>query len=187
LDESEGTLLFSAARSLCWYWKETPEKALFFAHSVIFPLVFLPLPTFNQQRCLFPDDSIEHSPVFLGNPYTLPTPFTGGSHPMAKAAVKPLSKTEVFANIADATGLTKKQVGSVFDALNDQIKKAVSGRGPKSFTLPGLCKIVVQHKPATKERKGINPFTKEETVFKAKPARNVVKIRPLKKMKDMVS
>jgi hypothetical protein len=53
--------------------------------------------------------------------------------------------------------------------------------------MPGLCKIVVQHKPATKERKGINPFTKEETVFKAKPARNVVKIRPLKKLKDMVS
>ena len=47
--------------------------------------------------------------------------------------------------------------------------------------------IVVQHKPATKERKGINPFTKEETIFKAKPARNVVKIRPLKKLKDMVS
>lgn len=105
---------------------------------------------------------------------------------MAKATVKPLSKTEVFSNIADATGLTKKQVGSVFDALNDQIKKAVSGRGPKAFTIPGLCKIVVQHKPATKERKGINPFTKEETIFKAKPARNVVKIRPLKKMKDMV-
>jgi nucleoid DNA-binding protein len=106
---------------------------------------------------------------------------------MAKATAKPLSKTEVFSNIADATGLSKKQVGSVFDALNDQIKKSVTGRGPKSFTLPGLCKIVVQHKPATKERKGINPFTKEETVFKAKPARNVVKIRPLKKMKDMVS
>lgn len=105
---------------------------------------------------------------------------------MAKATVKPLSKTEVFSNIADSTGLTKKQVGSVFDALNEQIKKAVSGRGPKSFTIPGLCKIVVQHKPATKERKGINPFTKEETIFKAKPARNVVKIRPLKKMKDMV-
>jgi nucleoid DNA-binding protein len=106
---------------------------------------------------------------------------------MAKATAKPLSKTEVYSNIADATGLSKKQVGSVFDSLNDQIKKSVSGRGPKSFTIPGLCKIVVQHKPATKERKGINPFTKEETVFKAKPARNVVKIRPLKKMKDMVS
>lgn len=106
---------------------------------------------------------------------------------MAKAAPKPPSKTEVYANIAEATDLSKKQVAAVFDALNDQIQKALSGRGPKTFTIHGLCKIVVQHKPATKEREGINPFTGEPTVFKAKPARNVVKIRPLKKLKDMVA
>ena len=106
---------------------------------------------------------------------------------MAKTATKkPPTKTEVFANIADATGLTKKDVSAVFDALNDEIARALGSRGPKTFTIHGLCKIVVQHKPATKERKGINPFTGEETVFKAKPARNVVKIRPLKKLKDMV-
>ena len=106
---------------------------------------------------------------------------------MAKSATKkPPTKTEVFANIADATGLTKKDVSAVFDALNDEIGRALGSRGPKTFTIHGLCKIVVQHKPATKERKGINPFTGEETVFKAKPARNVVKIRPLKKLKDMV-
>ena len=64
--------------------------------------------------------------------------------------------------------------------------QAVGKRGPGLFTVPGLCKIVVQHKPATKARKGTNPFTGEETVFKAKPARNVVKIRPLKGLKDMV-
>jgi nucleoid DNA-binding protein len=106
---------------------------------------------------------------------------------MAKATTKPPSKTEIYANIADQTGLSKRDVSAVFDALNDQIKKSLSRSGSKMFTIPGLCKIVVQHKPATKERKGINPFTKEETVFKAKPARNVVKIRPLKKLKDMVS
>ena len=106
---------------------------------------------------------------------------------MAKATVKPPSKTEIFASIAETTGLTKRDVSAVFDALNEQIKKALSRGGSKSFALPGLCKVVVQHKPATKERKGINPFTKEETIFKAKPARNVVKIRPLKKLKDMVS
>ena len=67
-------------------------------------------------------------------------------------------------------------------------QEALSGRGgSKTFTIHGLCKIVVQHKPATKERQGINPFTGEQTTFKAKPARNVVKIRPLKKLKDMVS
>ena len=76
---------------------------------------------------------------------------------------------------------------NVFDALTDQIKKAVGSRGPKTFTIHGIAKIVVQHKPATKERQGTNPFTGEPTTFKAKPARNVVKIRPLKKFKDMVS
>ncbi len=107
---------------------------------------------------------------------------------MAKAVVKPPTKTEVYSTIAEATNLSKRDVSAVFDALNDQIKKAVSGRGgSKSFTIHGLCKIVVQHKPATKERQGTNPFTGEPTTFKAKPARNVVKIRPLKKLKDMVT
>jgi nucleoid DNA-binding protein len=106
---------------------------------------------------------------------------------MAKAAPKPPTKTEVYSKIAESTDLSKRDVSAVFDALNDQIKKALGRGGPKTFTIHGLCKIVVQHKPATKEREGINPFTGEPTVFKAKPARNVVKIRPLKKLKDMVS
>ncbi len=108
---------------------------------------------------------------------------------MAKATtIKPPTKTEVFSSIAETTGLSKRDVNNVFEALNDQIKKALSGRGgSKTFTIHGLAKIVVQHKPATKEREGVNPFTGEKTTFKAKPARNVVKIRPLKKLKDMVS
>jgi nucleoid DNA-binding protein len=106
---------------------------------------------------------------------------------MAKAAPKPPTKTEVFSSIAETTGLSKRDVSNVFDALADQIKKSLSSRGPKTFTIHGVCKIVVQHKPATKERPGTNPFTGEPTVFKAKPARNVVKVRPLKKLKDMVS
>ena len=106
---------------------------------------------------------------------------------MAKATPKPPTKTEVFSSIAESTGLAKRDVSAVFDALNDQIKKALTGRGPKTFTIHGLCKIVVQHKPATKERQGTNPFTGEPTTFKAKPARNVVKVRPLKKLKVLVS
>ncbi len=106
---------------------------------------------------------------------------------MAKAAAKPPTKTEVFSPIAEATGLSKRDVSNVFDALSDQIKKAVGSRGPKTFTIHGIAKIVVQHKPATKERQGTNPFTGEPTTFKAKPARNVVKIRPLKKLKDMTA
>ncbi len=105
---------------------------------------------------------------------------------MAKAAKKPPTKTEIFSAIADETELTKKDVAAVFDALSGQIKKSLGRGGPKAFTIPGLCKIVVQNKPATKARKGINPFTGEETMFKAKPARNVVKVRPLKNLKDMV-
>ena len=105
---------------------------------------------------------------------------------MAKAAKKPPTKSEVFNNIAESTGLSKRQVSAVFDSLAGEISKALGRRGPQQFTIPGLCKVVVQRKPATKERKGINPFTGEATVFKAKPARNAVKVRPLKALKDMV-
>ncbi len=105
---------------------------------------------------------------------------------MSKTATKKApTKTEVYGSIADSTGLTKKDVSSVFDALGTEIKKSLGRTGAKAFTIPGLCKITVIHKPATKARKGINPFTGEEAMFKAKPARNVVKVRPLKNLKDM--
>jgi nucleoid DNA-binding protein len=104
----------------------------------------------------------------------------------AKAAEKPMSKTEIVSGIAEATGLTKKQVSSVFEAMTDQIKKSLGRRGPGAYTVPGLMKLMIVRKPATKARKGINPFTGEETMFKAKPARNIVKVRPLKNLKDMV-
>lgn len=107
---------------------------------------------------------------------------------MAKAAPKPPTKTEIFNNIAEKTELTKRQVAAVFDALTEEIEKSLTGRGaPKAFTLPGLCKFVVQHKKATPERQGINQFTGEPMTFKAKPAKNVVKVRPLKRLKDMVA
>ncbi len=89
-------------------------------------------------------------------------------------------------NIAKATSLSRKQVTSVFDALSSQIKAAVGKKGPGVFAMPGLLKIIVIQKPATPQRKGINPFTKQEQVFKAKPARKVIKVRPLKALKDMV-
>ncbi len=104
----------------------------------------------------------------------------------AASANKPMSKTEVLTAIAESTGLSKKQVGSVFDELSNLISRNLGKKGPGMFNVPGLMKIVVKHKPATKAHKGINPFTKEEQMFKAKPARNVVKIRPLKALKDMV-
>ena len=102
------------------------------------------------------------------------------------AASKPRTKSEVFTCIADDTGVTKRQVATMFDGLNTLIKTDLSGRGPGMFTVPGLMKISVQKKPATKARKGINPFTGEAMMFKAKPARTVVKVRALKKLKEMV-
>ena len=95
------------------------------------------------------------------------------------------SKGEVLTNVAQETGLSRKQVSSVMDALTGQIKNALGKKGPGIFALPGLIKITVINKPATKARKGINPFTKEEQMFKAKPARKVVKVRPLKSLKEM--
>ncbi len=96
------------------------------------------------------------------------------------------TKTEIRNEIAETTGLTKKEVTAVFDALETIISKNLGKRGPKVFAIPGLVKFKVVHKPATKERMGINPFTKEEMMFKAKPARNVVKVRPLQALKKMV-
>lgn len=103
-----------------------------------------------------------------------------------KVLAKPMTKSEIMTGIAEATGLSKKQVGSVFEAMADQIKKSVGRLGPGTYTIPSLMKLVIVRKPATKAHKGINRFTSEEVMFKAKPARNVIKIRPLKNLKDMV-
>jgi nucleoid DNA-binding protein len=105
---------------------------------------------------------------------------------VAKAVKKPTTKAETFTYIADKTGLTKKDVSAVFESLNTLIRRDIRRTGPGMYTLPGLMKIKVVRKPATKSRKGVNPFTGEAMVFKAKPARNVVKVLPLKGLKDMV-
>ncbi|MBM4005040.1 MAG: DNA-binding protein [Planctomycetes bacterium] len=106
---------------------------------------------------------------------------------MAKAetAKKGPTKSEIYANIAAATDLSKKQVASVLDGLNSEIAKCA--KKGITFTLPGLAKIVVTRKPATKAGMKPNPFKPGEMMeVKARPARNVVKIRPLKALKDMV-
>ncbi|MFK8081034.1 MAG: HU family DNA-binding protein [Granulosicoccus sp.] len=104
----------------------------------------------------------------------------------AASAKKPPTKSEIMTSIAETTELSRKEVASVFEALNGLIQDNLKPRGPGTFSVPGLMKIRVNKKPATKARKGINPFTGEETVFKAKPARKVVKVLPLKNLKDMV-
>jgi nucleoid DNA-binding protein len=99
---------------------------------------------------------------------------------------KPPTKTEILSKIAEETGLSRRQVNSVFDSLSELIAKNLKPRSAGSFNLPGLFKIKVVKKPATKARKGVNPFTGEDTIFQAKPARKVVKVAPLKGLKDMV-
>ncbi len=95
------------------------------------------------------------------------------------------SKTQILDDIAAATELSRKQVAAVLDSLSDVIESHVKKNAVGEFVLPGILKISTVRKPAVKARKGINPFTKEEVMFKAKPATTVVKVRPLKKLKDM--
>ena len=96
------------------------------------------------------------------------------------------TKSQVYGELAEYGELSRKQVSGLFDGLAGMIKKDLGKRGPGTFTVPGLMKIKVVRKPATKARKGINPFTGVEMMFKAKPARNVVKVQALKGLKDMV-
>jgi nucleoid DNA-binding protein len=99
---------------------------------------------------------------------------------------KPMTKTEIISALAESSELTKQQVAGLLDGLTNLIGKNLGNEGPGVFTIPGLVKLSVVHKPATEEREGINPFTKEPTVFKAKPASKSVKLRPLKALKDLV-
>jgi nucleoid DNA-binding protein len=103
-----------------------------------------------------------------------------------QAAKKPMTKTEVYTALSEATGLTKEQVGSLFDELAKLIGKNLGVDGPGTFAIPGLLQIKVVRKPATEEHKGINPFTKEEMIIKAKPATNAVKVVALKGLKELV-
>lgn len=116
--------------------------------------------------------------------------------PVKKAAAAPAkkttavkdryNKTQILAEIAQNTELSKKQVGAVLDELGDIVERHIKKRSCGEFVLPGLMKIITVKKPAKKARKGINPFTGVEQMFKAKPASTTVKIRPLKKLKEMV-
>ncbi len=113
---------------------------------------------------------------------------------VAKSVVKPaavkvvsekLTASQLYTMIGERTALSRKQVSSVFEELAVVMEACLKKRGIGEFALPKLCKFVVKNKPATKARKGINPFTGAEIMIKAKPARRVVKVRPLKKVKEM--
>jgi nucleoid DNA-binding protein len=98
---------------------------------------------------------------------------------------KPMNKTEIMMALSEATGLTKQQVAGLFDELATLIKKNLADDGPGAFMIPDLLQIKLVRKPAVAEHKGVNPFTKEEMLVKAKPAKNVVKLVALKGLKGM--
>lgn len=95
-----------------------------------------------------------------------------------------LNKTGLVNHLAQASGIEPKAVKAVMSALEGTVLASVNKKGAGAFVLPGLLKVTAVSVPAKKARKGINPFTKEETVFKAKPATVKLKVRPLKKLKD---
>jgi len=101
-------------------------------------------------------------------------------------ARKGMTKSEFINAIAERSELSRKQVNAVFDALQTVVAQQLGKKGPGEVTIPGIAKLNVTIKPAVPERQGINPFTKQPTVFKAKPERKVVKSRPVKAVKDAV-
>jgi nucleoid DNA-binding protein len=102
----------------------------------------------------------------------------------AKAVKSVLSKSALVHHLAGTSGAAAKDVRAVIAALEDTIRASISKKGPRTFVLPGLLKITAVAVPAKKARKGINPFTGQETVFAAKPATVKVRVRPMKKLKD---
>lgn len=99
----------------------------------------------------------------------------------------PMSKSGMIKTITDVTTLNKRDVVNVLECLTQVIEKHVKTGGPGVFVMPGLLKISVVKKPARPSRKGINPFTGEEIMIKARPAYKAVKIKALKKLKEMVT
>lgn len=105
---------------------------------------------------------------------------------MSASGDKPMTKTEVINALADSTGLTKQQVNQFVEELTSLIASNLKEGGPGIFNLPGILKFKVVRKPAQPERVGPHPITKEIKTFKAKPAKNIVKVTALKKLKDAV-
>jgi len=102
------------------------------------------------------------------------------------ASAKARTKGDFLETIAQHVGIHRRDVAGVFHVMGSMIKSDLSKSGSGVFTVPGLLRITVKRKPATKAREGINPFTKEPITIKAKPARNVVRVRPLRALKAMV-
>jgi nucleoid DNA-binding protein len=99
---------------------------------------------------------------------------------------KRMSKSQFVTTLSKKSGLTKKQTASVLDTINAIVAEQLGKRGPGEVLIPGLLKLFVIDKPATRQHKGINPFTKEPMIYKAKAASKVIKARPLKALIDAI-
>jgi nucleoid DNA-binding protein len=104
-----------------------------------------------------------------------------------KSKGKPATKSAIIATLTDKTGLKRAQIIALFTELAKLVTDSLSQKGPGVFSLPGLVKFKVVHKPATPEKQGINPFTKQPMVVKAKPARKVVKVTAFKALKEGIA
>ena len=99
---------------------------------------------------------------------------------------KRMNKSQFVSALAEKSGLDKKQAASALDTINAMVAQQLGKRGPGEVLIPGLLKLNVVDKPATPKHEGINPFTKEPMTYKAKAARKVIKVRPLKALKDAI-
>jgi nucleoid DNA-binding protein len=99
---------------------------------------------------------------------------------------KSRTKAEIYGALAESTGLSKKQVASVFEQLAELIKADLGKKGPQQFTVPGLLKLYVRVKPATPAVRKPDPFTKQMRDYPAKPATRKVRARPLKALNDLI-
>jgi len=97
-----------------------------------------------------------------------------------------MSKSQFVTALAEKSGLSKKQATAALDTINAMVAQQLGQKGPGEVIIPGLLKLSIVVKPATPQHEGINPFTKQPMTFQAKPARKVIRVRPLKALKDAV-
>jgi nucleoid DNA-binding protein len=99
---------------------------------------------------------------------------------------KRMTKSQFVTTLAEKSGLNKKQATSALDTINAMVAQQLGKRGPGEVLIPGLLRLNIVNKPATRQHEGLNPFTREPMTYKAKAARKVIRVRPLKALKDAV-
>ncbi len=97
-----------------------------------------------------------------------------------------MSKSQFVTTLAEKSGLNKKQAASALDTINVMVAQQLSKQGPGEVLIPGLIKLNIVEKPATPKHEGVNPFTKQPMTYQARAARKVIKVRPLKALKDAI-